>query len=129
MSKFLKLGFGPVNGRKRKLDDLLCRPVGVGFTERNSKKAKPQKTRKSNEWRESEKCTANVKYFSAIGKYFFDEENKETLKIINVFQNSKYPNVFFFGYIQADDADNLANMDYSTCEEIMEERNGFVLQK
>ncbi len=110
------------------MDDLLCRPVGTGFAAQNSKKAKPQKTKKSNEWQESEKYTTNIKYFDAIGKCFVDEENNKTFKIINVFQNSAYPNVFFFGYIEADD-DNLANMDFSTCEEVLEERNGFVLQK
>ncbi len=81
-----------------------------------------------NKWIVSNRCNSNNEYFDFIGKNIIDQEEDITYKILNVFQNPKYPGTYFFGYCDMNCKDLLENIDYSTCSEILNGENGFVLQ-
>jgi hypothetical protein len=58
----------------------------------------------------------------------FDTEVNKTYRILNVFQNAKYPDTYFFGYCDMSCQDLLQNIDYSTCSEVLQGENGFTIQ-
>jgi hypothetical protein len=82
-----------------------------------------------NEWIVSSRNNSNSEYFEYIGKSIIDQEENKTYRILNVFQNPKYPGTYFFGYCDTICIDLLENIDYSTCSEILKGENGFILQQ
>jgi hypothetical protein len=76
-----------------------------------------------------------VQYIDAIGKCFIDSELSITLKIVNIFQNEIYGDTLFFGYENANhnsstssalsSESNMDSLDYSACDSIIQEQEGF----
>ena len=117
-------GFSDIHDRK-----YICNDEN-GQNEQPRKRTKIIKRTKfaANRWIVCNRNKSNNSYFEYIGKNIIDTEVNKTYRILNVFQNAKYPDTYFFGYCDMSCQDLLQNIDYSTCSEVLQGENGFTIQ-